>query len=59
MISQARWCHAKAEDATKKGHYSDAMQRHKEASEIMQTILNDVVREKTKESGRLQVSFKS
>ena len=57
MLSRAHWLHRQAEKATRKGNVEEAVKYHKEAAEILNTLMQDILDEKVAESLRLQAQL--
>ena len=55
MLNRAHWLHRQAEKATRKGNVEEAVKYHKEAADILNQLLQNILDEKVAESLRLQV----
>ena len=57
MLNRAHWLHRQAEKATRKGNVEEAVKYHKEAADILNQLLQNILDEKVAESLRLQVAI--
>ena len=57
MLNRAHWLHRQAEKATRKGRVEEAIKYHKEATDILNQLLQNILDEKAKESVRLQAQL--
>lgn len=57
MLNRAHWLHRQAEKATRKGRVEEAIKYHKEATDILNQLLQNILDEKAKESIRLQAQL--
>merc|ERR1712141_689394 len=56
-LNRAHWLHRQAEKATRKGRVEEAVQYHKEAADILNELLQNILDEKVAESVRLQAQL--
>lgn len=57
MLNRAHWLHRQAEKATRKGNVEEAVKYHKEAADILNQLLQNIIDEKVAESLRLQAQL--
>jgi len=57
MLNRAHWLHRQAEKATRKGNVEEAVKYHKEAADILNQLLQNILDEKVAESIRLQAQL--
>lgn len=57
MLNRAHWLHRQAEKATRKGNVDEAVKYHKEAADILNQLLQNILDEKVAESLRLQAQL--
>ena len=57
MLNHAHQLQRQAEKATKKGRVTEAIQKHREAAEILRGLLETIVNEKANQSVRVQAEF--
>ena len=57
MLNRAHALHRQAEKATRKGNFDEAVKFHKEAADILNQLLENILEEKFAESIRLQAQL--
>ena len=57
MLNRAHALHRQAEKATRKGNFDEAVKYHKEAADILNQLLENILEEKFAESIRLQAQL--
>ena len=57
MLNHAHQLQRQAEKATKKGRVTEAIQKHREAAEILRGLLETIANEKANQSVRVQAEF--
>ena len=57
MLNRAHALHRQAEKATRKGNFDEAVKYHKEAADLLNQLLENILEEKFAESIRLQAQL--